>query len=51
MAHSCNTRAKNLEPSMSHEALAKLKENIINNINNLKDEVLDLKGYCDKEYL
>ena len=40
MTQSCNTRAKNLEFSISQEVLAKLKENIIKNINNLKDQVL-----------
>ena len=48
MAQSYNTWAENLEFTMNQEALFKLTENIINNINDLKDQVLNLKRHCDK---
>ena len=48
MAQSYNTWAKNLEFTMNQEALFKLTENIINNINDLKDQVLNLQRNCDK---
>ena len=39
MSHDYNTKAKILRSTMSQEALAKSDENIINIINNLKEEV------------
>ena len=48
MAQSYNTWAKNLEFAMDQEALSKVTENIINNINDLKDQVLNLERHCDK---
>ena len=43
MSDGYNTRAKKLELTMSKEALAQLEEKLINNIQRLRDEILNLK--------
>ena len=53
MPHDCNTRHRHENVSESnsdsnHDPLVKLEENIINCINNLKEEIVNLKDIAIK---